>query len=338
MPFLVAEAAEYLVRANQLGRLAHAFLITGPDGSGKLALAKQLYSTINKVDDAARDPDFHLVQPESKSRRILVEQIRALEVELRLRSTTGKLKFGVIVDADRMMTQSANAFLKTLEEPPNGSLLLLLTSLPEALLETIRSRCVILPLRSPHLREVEPAERAFFDALAELANERRWTVGSALALARQFQDQLACIRNDIEAEHDERLKRDSEIYRNSTDGKWLEQEEGRLDVLTESRYVRARMAFVEKILEWFGDTLRARQGGEARDLNDYRDATAGFAREIPVPDLLDRIRAFQELREHLYRNVQEGLAIEVAFLRGFGPSPAIGQEKRRMETSSTGSG
>ena len=336
MPFLATEAAEYLIRAHQLGRLAHAFLITGPDGSGKLALAEQFYRAINKVRDAVRDPDFHLVQPESKSRRILVEQIRALEEELRMRSTTGKLKFGVIAEADRMMPQSANAFLKTLEEPPNGSLLLLLTSLPEALLETIRSRCVILPLRSANLRQLEPPERTFLDAVAELTKECFWSVGLALALARLFQEQLARIRGDIEAEHDQRLKRESEIYRNSTDGKWLEQEEDRLDVLTESRYVRARLALVERILEWFGDALRAHQGGEERDLNDYRDATANFARKIPVDELLDRIRAFQELREHLSRNVQEALAIEVAFLKGFGPYPgnrALGFGRKKLNRS-----
>jgi DNA polymerase III subunit delta' len=319
MPFLAAEAAEYLLRAHQLGRLAHAFLITGPDGAGKLHLAEQFFSAVNKADRAARDPDFHLVQPESKSRRIVVEQIRGLEEELRMRSATGKLKFGVIAEADRMMPQSANAFLKTLEEPPNGSLLLLLTSLPEALLETIRSRCVVLPLRSPNLRQLEPAERAFFDALGESTAARSWTVGSALGLARLFQHQLGHMRANIEAEHDERLKRESEIYKNSTDGRWLEQEEDRLNVLTESRYVRARSAFVERVLEWFGDALRARQGGGERDLGDYRTATARFGDDIPVPDLLDRIRAFQELREHLSRSVQEGLAIEVAFLKGFGP-------------------
>jgi hypothetical protein len=154
-----------------------------------------------------------------------------------------------------------------------------------------------------------------------MTKERSWTVGSGLALARLFQDQLARIRNDIEAEHDERLKRESGLYKNSTDGKWLEQEEDRLGVLTESRYIRARMAFVEKILEWYGDALRAGQAREERDLDDYRDATASFAREVPVSELLERVRAFQELREHLSRNVHEGLAIEVAFLKGFGPLP-----------------
>jgi DNA polymerase-3 subunit delta' len=322
VPFLAAEAAEHLVRAHELGRLAHAFLITGPDGSGKLELAEQFYRAVNKVRNPARDPDFHLVQPESKSRRILVEQIRALEEELRMRSTTGKLKFGVIADADRMMPQSANAFLKTLEEPPNGSLLLLLTSLPEALLETIRSRCVMLTLRSPSRRPLGASERVFFDAVSQLTKERSWTVGSGLALARLFQEQLTRIRDGIEAEHDERFKRESGLYKNSTDGKWLEQEEDRLGVLTESRYVQARMAFVERILEWFGDALRAHQGGEEMDLDEYRAATAGFGEAISVSDLLERVRAFQELREHLSRNVHEGLAIEVAFLKGFGPLPA----------------
>jgi DNA polymerase III subunit delta' len=331
MPLLAAEAAEYLARAHQLRRLAHAFLITGPEGSGKLALAEQFYCAVNKVRDAARDPDFHLIQPESKSRRILVEQIRALEEELRMRSTTGKLKFGVIAEADRMMPQSANAFLKTLEEPPNGSLLLLLTSLPEALLATIRSRCVALALRSPSRRALGAPERIFFDAVSQVTNERSWTAGSSLALARLFQEQLTRIREDIEAEHDQRLKRESELYKNSTDGRWLEQEEDRLGALTESRYIRARNAFVEKILEWFGDALRSQQGSNERDLGDYQEATAAFAEKIPAGDLLERVSAFQQLRDHLSRNVNEGLAIEVAFLKGFGSSPAMGQGKKRIE-------
>jgi DNA polymerase III subunit delta' len=318
MPFLVAEAVEYLVRAHKLGRLAHAFLVTGAEGSGKRALVDQLYSALNRVSNPARDPDLHLIQPESKSRRILVEQIRELEAALRMRSTAGKLKFGVVIDADRMMPQAANAFLKTLEEPPAGSLLLLLTSLPEALLETIRSRCVTLNLRSAQVRQLEPAERAFLNGLAE--SEFSWTLGSALSLARLFQDQLARIRRDLEVDHEKRFKQESEIYKASTDGRWLAQEEERLDVLTESRYIGARAALIERVLEWFGDALRSRQGGKEMDLNDYREATARFGQELSVTELLGRVQGFQELRGNLSRNVQEGLAIEVAFLKGFGPA------------------
>jgi DNA polymerase-3 subunit delta' len=317
MAFLVAEAIEHLVRAHELGRLAHAFLVTGPEGSGKRTLVNRLFSALNRVADPNRDPDLHLIEPESKSRRILVEQIRELEGGLRMRSIAGKLKFGVVIEADRMMPHAANAFLKTLEEPPSGSLLLLLTSLPDALLETIRSRCVVLSLRPAQARALAPAERDFLDRISEF--EQFWTVGSALTLARFFQDQLIRIRQDVEADHDEKLKQESDVYKAATDGKWLAREAERLDVLTESRYIAARTALVERLLEWFGDALRSRQGVTEMDLNDYREATARFGRQISVDELLDRLKALQELRENLFRNVQEGLAIEVAFLKAFGP-------------------
>ena len=99
----------------------------------------EFYRTVNgKMADQA---DFHGIEPESKSRKILVEQIRELEASLRLHATRAKVKFGVVYEADRLMPQAANAFLKTLEEPPDHSLLILVTALPQALLDTIRSRC-----------------------------------------------------------------------------------------------------------------------------------------------------------------------------------------------------
>ena len=86
-----------------------------------------------------------MAEPESKSRRIVIEQIRELEHALQMRSTNGRRKVVIISEADRLQPQAANAFLKTLEEPPSNSLLLLLTALPEALPDTIVSRCISIP-------------------------------------------------------------------------------------------------------------------------------------------------------------------------------------------------
>ena len=65
----------------------------------------------------------------------------------------GRRKVVIISDADRLQPQAANAFLKTLEEPPKDSLLLLLSALPEALPDTILSRCIAIPLTSQDQRE-----------------------------------------------------------------------------------------------------------------------------------------------------------------------------------------
>ena len=150
MAFSIDQALGYLRDANSHGRLAHSFLFSGPEGSGKRQLVADFFSVVNaeKTDSA----DFHEIEPESKSRKILVEQIRELESSLRMRATQAKMKFGVVYEADRLMPQAANAFLKTLEEPPDHSLLILVTALPEALLDTIRSRCIEVQLRAAGIK------------------------------------------------------------------------------------------------------------------------------------------------------------------------------------------
>jgi DNA polymerase-3 subunit delta' len=112
MPFTEDEAFSLLQRAQSLDRLAHAYLLTGPVGSGKRALANRACELLlgEKLKDF-QHPDVHVIEPESKSRRILIEQIRELEHSLQMRSLLGGCKVGVIVDADRLQTGAANAFL-----------------------------------------------------------------------------------------------------------------------------------------------------------------------------------------------------------------------------------
>ena len=79
----------------------------------------------------------------------MIGQIRDLEHALQMRASDGRRKVAIISEADRMVAQAANAFLKTLEEPPNNSLLLLLSSIPEVLPDTIISRCIKIQLAPP---------------------------------------------------------------------------------------------------------------------------------------------------------------------------------------------
>ncbi|MBV8278889.1 MAG: hypothetical protein JO170_27010 [Verrucomicrobia bacterium] len=318
MPFLVEEALRYLVRAKDGGRLPHSYLITGADGSGKRDLARKFFAELNQTAAVESHPDYHLVEPESKSRRILVEQIRQLEESLRMKSSEGGWKFGVVVDADRMMPQASNAFLKTLEEPPLKSILCLLTAVPEALLETVQSRCIRISLRMPVVPALDPAGDAFLSIVARVCRERPNTIAGALTLARAFQDQLQSIRAAIESEHDEKLSEETEMYRQRTDGRWLEREEERLLVLTESRYVKARSRLIDCLMEWFAEATRFQSG--AQDASSAKPEIRQFAEQNSVPELLRRYRALVGLQENLSRNIQEALAIEVAFIEAFGPA------------------
>src|ERR1700675_3435607 len=175
MAFTRKTAIGLLRRAHDQNRLGHAYLISGPAGSGKREVAAQLASTVNGTAAgdvfSSKAREIFLAEPESKSRRILIEQIRELEHGLQMRAADGCRKVAIIVEADRLQPQAANAFLKTLEEPPANSLLLLLTALPEVLPDTIVSRCIAIPLSPGEAKEPAGEVAELLDLLAEVARE-----------------------------------------------------------------------------------------------------------------------------------------------------------------------
>src|SRR6267378_8368147 len=198
MSFSADSALEYLQRAHKKNRLAHAYLISGPAGSGKSDVAARLAAALNKTTPEkvlrAQAPDVFVTEPASRSRKIVVDQIRGLERALQLRTAENRKKIGIIRDADRMQTQAANAFLKTLEEPPQNSLLLLLTALPEALPETIVSRCLNMALEIPSEVERSAEEKQLLRSLDAMTDEKRNGIERAYDVSQAIQRLLDSIR------------------------------------------------------------------------------------------------------------------------------------------------
>lgn len=180
-------AAGILLRTLGRGRLPSAYLFAGESGIGKRFAAINLAKAINCVRDrnalfGARDesvengtkdldscdicsacrkidagahPDVSVIAPQKGE--IRVDEIRAVEEALSFRPHEGKKKIVIIDDADTMNQSAANAFLKTLEEPPEDSLIILVSSNPDRLPETVRSRCSCVkftPLSADACREV----------------------------------------------------------------------------------------------------------------------------------------------------------------------------------------
>ena len=141
------------MRSVKAGRIAHAFLLSGPHGTGKRTCANYLTQTILCASPqapcgqcpackkvlAGLHPDVHVVGEEEKS--ISVDTIRALRDQLALRPFEADRHIALILRADRMTAQAQNALLKTLEEPAGGNVFFLLTDQPGAMLPTIVSRC-----------------------------------------------------------------------------------------------------------------------------------------------------------------------------------------------------
>jgi len=321
MPFSRTTALEYLRRAHQQSRLAHAYLITGPPGSGKQLLAADLASLVNGTPAtdvfSAKAREIFVARPESKSRRIVIEQIRDLEHALQMRAVNARRKVAIIPDADRLQPQAANAFLKTLEEPPKDSLLLLLSALPEALPETILSRCIAIPLALNGELQSNDEEEKLAKLLQEASRQESWTIQFAYRLAQEFQHLLRAIREDVKRETDEALKGEVARYKDATDGAWLEEREEYYKALTESLYLQRRAGLVETLFAWWTDVLRASNGVAHRNLPHAKKETAALATRFSTPEILRRIRCLEELRDHLGRNIHQALALEVASLAIF---------------------
>jgi DNA polymerase III subunit delta' len=321
MAFAPTTALEFLRRAYEQNRLAHAYLISGAPGSGKQVLAAELASLVNgtatKDVFSAKAHDIFIARPESKSRRIVTAQIRGLEHALQMRAADGRRKVAIIPDADRMQTEAANAFLKTLEEPPKDSLLLLLSAVPEALPETILSRCIAIPLASDGEVQSKKEEEKLVKVLQQASRQTTWSIQFAYRLAQEFQQLLRAIREEVKRETDEALKREQMRYRDATDGAWLEEREEYYKALTESLYLQRRAALIEVLFAWWTDVLRANTAVAQRELPAAKQETAAVARRFGNTEILKRIRVLEELRDHLGRNIHESLAVEVAFLAIF---------------------
>ena len=148
---------EIVRQALNHGRLHHAYLFVGMEGVGKktiaLCLAKAIHCSAAVGDfcgecaDCARiqdgnHADVRIIEPLAGKKEISIQQIRELEKELNFRSFSGKKKIAVLDPATLMNLSAQNALLKTLEEPPRDSLLILIAANGGALLPTLRSRCL----------------------------------------------------------------------------------------------------------------------------------------------------------------------------------------------------
>lgn len=188
------------------GRLGQAYLLVGPDGVGKRRFATELARALlcekplkqetplaacgrcpscAQVEAGTHPDVLTLATPDGKH-ELPVEEMRAFCARMALKPARGRRKVGIVLDADDFNEESANSFLKTLEEPAPGSLLLLLATELDRQLPTILSRCQVVrfaPLGAADLRAVLEAEGVAADQLDKLVRLGGGSAGRALALA-----------------------------------------------------------------------------------------------------------------------------------------------------------
>ena len=327
------QGAQVLQRSLARSRLGHAYLFSGDRVEELESLARTLAKTLNclnpvkqngvavdccdecsscrKIDNDTH-ADIHWARPESKSRQITVDQMRELMREIQLKPNEAQFKVAVIVSADRLNAQAANAFLKTLEEPPQKSILILLSTEPSRLLETILSRCLRLNFSGDGRRELAPAEAAWLEKFSSLAGEQKTLMGRY-----KLADVILQKLNEIRASTDETLSARSPLQKYDDVEKGLREKwEEELSAAVEAEYRRRRADLLLLVQCWLRDvwlhTLAA--GKELLNFPKIPGAET-VAHKISPRQALENLQVMEETQRILHTNVQEALALEVGLLK-----------------------
>ncbi|GAA0225345.1 DNA polymerase III subunit [Metaclostridioides mangenotii] len=141
-------AKKYLKSSINNDKLNSAYMFEGIDGIGKKKMAYELAKILLEIEHPENSPDYIDVFPNGNS--VKVDQIRKLQSDIIIKPHN-KYKIYILNNAEKMTVEAQNALLKTLEEPPQYAIIILVTNNKEALLDTIKSRCDIVKFNSiPH--------------------------------------------------------------------------------------------------------------------------------------------------------------------------------------------
>ncbi len=330
------QGVQLLQRSLARGRLGHAYLFTGHHLDELETLARTLAKTLNcqqpvrsiaggaatdccdaclvcRKIDGENHGDVHWVRPESKTRIITIEQIRELSREIHLKPNDAEFKVAVIVAADRLNPQAANAFLKTLEEPPAKSVLILLTTDPSRLLETILSRCLRLSFGGAGVQRLDAAQLEWLTGFSDLAAVEQKSLLSRYRLMDVLLRRLA----ELKAEVEKRLSERSPLERyEDVDKDLREKWEDELAAAIEAEYRRRRGELLLAVQWWLRDVWLHCLCAAPEGLSFPQLAgTPRLAQRLTSQQALENLRTLEATQRLLYTNVQEPLALEVGLLK-----------------------
>jgi len=313
------ETFQLIKRALDAGRPANGYLIVGSVRGLGMDLAILITQTLFctgeakpcRACDACRrvaeriEPDVHWIFPEKKSRVISADQMREnLLAAMSQTSFAGGWKVGILAGADCLNAASANAFLKTLEEPPEKTLFLLLTDAPQQLLPTIVSRC----------------QRIDLDAFRELGEPWRGNLLDTLAspffrspMERLVSaNQLYAILQEMQAKAEELVK----VERAQVEK--VEDDEDVFKAKVSARYRELRADFLISFMRWFRDLFVIRAGGaEWAYFKEKLDVLKERAARLTLAQTFYNLNAAEEMARQFDRNLSEEMVLAYAVDRIF---------------------
>jgi len=329
-----SQGVQLLQRSLARGRLGHAYLFTGHQLDDLETLARTLAKTLNcqqpvKTSGVATDccdeclscqkiahenhADIHWARPESKSRVITIDQTRELMREIQLKPTEAQFKVAIIAGADRLNSQAANAFLKTLEEPPPKSVLILLSTEPSRILETILSRCLRLNFSAETARALDAEQAYWLQQFSSAAAAEQKSLFGRYCLLDSLLQRLGVIRAQV----DENLSARSPLEKYGDAEKDLREKwEDELTAAIEAEYRRRRAEVLLSLQWWLRDVwLHTLAAGEALLHLPQIAGADEVAKRITPREAQENLSVLEQTQRLLHTNVQEALALEVGLLK-----------------------
>ena len=287
-------------------RIPSAYLFAGESGIGKKLTAINLAKTLNclrqqttpidccdecpscKKIDSRTHPDFLMTAPEKGE--IRVDEIRMIEEVISLAPYEGKRKVVIVDDAETMNPSAANAFLKTLEEPPPQSIIILISASPDRLPETIRSRCSRInfsPLAPEQCKEVI---RAIDNQDTEITDSQLSTL-SRLSMGRPG----LAISSDLMEERDWFFNLFGEMSEGRNKETWADKEE--MELWVNKAFMLLRDIAVLKITGKSGMLINT----------DLKDRFAEMSKTIEMKDIIDIYGRLSFLKGYLGFNLNKSI-------------------------------
>lgn len=305
----VREAYDCIRHAIDAGRMANGYLIVGPVRNEGMELATKILQllfcdsddkpcgTCDRCRHVAdrTEADIHWLAPEKKSRIISVESMRDnMLAPISQTSLGGGWKAGVILSADRLNDASSNAFLKTLEEPPEKTLFLLLTDAPQFLLATIISRCQRIELSAK--RDLPPHHR---ERILE-------TLSGPL-----FHDPLECsisanilnaVLADMKKEAEEMVMREVK-----EEADVIDEDKDEITAKVSARYREMRTDFLLVLTGWFRDLMILRSGRDPSLIHNraYSEILQQRAKNLTLAETIYNMNALEDLTARLEKNMPD---------------------------------
>lgn len=253
--------------------------------------------------------EIYVVRPQSKSRRITVDDMRAFEHSISLSSRRNYLKIGMIVEAERLGDGAQNAFLKTLEEPPPGTMLLLLSTNPRMLLPTTKSRCQLISLNRNRQDYSYVIKQGLFASLALLHRNAGALAGLQAAAA------ISAILGKQRANAEKIVKENENTAWDSVDDpRILKQLQDEQEARVEAEYVKLREILTGAMQAWFLQRLLLAAGTPLELLPNPEVFDGLNCPIVTVEEATQDVKTVTDFSQCIAGNVDEALAIDAMCL------------------------